>query len=217
MAKEITSIEDLQPDPHNLNTGSERGTYAIATSLERYGAGRSILVDKEGVVIAGNKTLQEAVEKGFQIRTVKTSGEELVVVQRTDLDIDSAQGRGLALADNRASEVSLNWSTEELAALNTEFPEEVGAFFVDWEIEVITNAQDLIDADGRALWGDDMPAFEQEDQSAMQTIKVHLATKEDRAAFAAITGQTITEKTKYIWYPAKERTPYPMESELHES
>ena len=44
----------LTPDRHNMNRGTERGLQLLEKSLRDYGAGRSILVDKAGNVIAGN-------------------------------------------------------------------------------------------------------------------------------------------------------------------
>jgi len=43
----------------NANRGTERGTSALESSLELYGAGRSILLDKNGIIIAGNKVKGE--------------------------------------------------------------------------------------------------------------------------------------------------------------
>lgn len=101
MAKDITSIEDLIPDPKNANKGTERGLAMVEDSLRNYGAGRSILVDKDGVVIAGNKCLEAAAELNLPVRVVKTDGHELVVVQREDLDLDDGdKARQLAYADN---------------------------------------------------------------------------------------------------------------------
>lgn len=116
--EEITKIEDLTPDPGNANEGTERGLAMLENSLQKYGAGRSILVDKDGVVIAGNKTLERAVDLGFPVRVIKTDGKELVVVQREDLDLDSEDGkaRELAYADNRSSEVGLDWDLERILA-----------------------------------------------------------------------------------------------------
>jgi outer membrane lipoprotein SlyB len=110
MPKTIDSITDLQPDPRNANKGTERGAYMVAHSLEEYGAGRSILADAEGVVIAGNKTLQAAADLGIPVRVVQTDGRELVVVQRTDLSLmdDDQRARLLAYADNRASIVFIS-------------------------------------------------------------------------------------------------------------
>ncbi len=111
--KQIESIEDLQLDSRNPNRGTERGSYMLDHSLESYGAGRSILADKHGTVIAGNKTLQAAVEKGFPVKVVETDGKELVVVQRKDLDLNAdPKARQLAYADNRSSEVGLDWDTD---------------------------------------------------------------------------------------------------------
>jgi hypothetical protein len=49
-------ISDLQPDAKNANKGTPRGNQMIEDSLREYGAGRSILLDKHGRIIAGNKT-----------------------------------------------------------------------------------------------------------------------------------------------------------------
>jgi len=113
--KEIKRIEDLRPDGKNANKGTERGLAILEDSLRKYGAGRSILVDKDGEVIAGNKTLEVAADLGLPIRVVKTNGSELVVVQREDLDLDDGSAaRELAYADNRSSQVGLDWDLERI-------------------------------------------------------------------------------------------------------
>ena len=104
MSKKLTTIADLQPDPANANRGTKRGLGLLDNSLRQYGAGRSILADKNGTVIAGNKTLERAADIGLSVRVVESDGTELIVVQRTDLDIDSKQGREMAYADNRTAE-----------------------------------------------------------------------------------------------------------------
>jgi hypothetical protein len=115
----ITSMRDLKPDSHNANRGTERGAGMLEASLREYGAGRSLLVDKHGVVIAGNKTLEAAASIGLErVRVIETDGTELVVVQRTDLDLETdARAKALGVADNRISEVSLDWDANVLAEL----------------------------------------------------------------------------------------------------
>jgi hypothetical protein len=109
---------ELTPDDLNANLGTKRGLELLEKSLERYGAGRAILVDKHGKIIAGNKTWAAAKEKGFKTRTVRVDGTELVVVQRTDLDMDAdPRARELGIADNRVAEVDLEWDPEALASL----------------------------------------------------------------------------------------------------
>lgn len=136
MAKRISKREDLSLDPRNANKGTERGRYMLEQSLRECGAGRSILADKEGRIIAGNKTLEVAEELDIPVRVVETDGRELVVVQRSDLDLDSEQARKLAYYDNRSSEVGLDWDAKQIAAdLETEL--DLGNLFWPDEIEKI--------------------------------------------------------------------------------
>jgi DNA modification methylase len=115
MMKQIKRLSDLTPDPHNANRGTERGATGLKNSLNQYGAGRSILVDKNGMVIAGNKTLEQARAMGLEVETVRTDGNKLVVVQREDLDLQAdPKARELAIADNRVAQIDLEWDVEEL-------------------------------------------------------------------------------------------------------
>lgn len=104
--------DDLKLHQINANKGTARGRKMLTASLERLGAGRSIVADRDGNIIAGNKTFEAA--KDREIIVVPSDGEKLVVVQRTDLDIDSAKAKELAIADNRIGEVDLAWDAEML-------------------------------------------------------------------------------------------------------
>jgi len=113
---------NLKFDDKNANRGTERGRDLVRKSLHKYGAGRSILVDKNGKVIAGNKTLEQALAEGIEIEMVKSDGKRLIVHQRTDLDLDKDKAaRELAIADNRTSEIGLDWDFDLLAEMNEDF------------------------------------------------------------------------------------------------
>jgi len=112
----------LRFDDKNANRGTERGRELVRKSLQKYGAGRSILVDKNGKVIAGNKTLEQAIAEGIEIEMVKSDGKRLIVHQRTDLDLDKdPAARELAIADNRTSEIGLDWDFDLLAEMDGNF------------------------------------------------------------------------------------------------
>lgn len=51
-----------------------------------------------------------------------------------------------------------------------------------------------------------MPEFEQENIDAFKSIVVHFATLEDMQNFSEFINQTVTDKTKSIWYPEKVRS-----------
>lgn len=149
-------IADLIPDDRNANTGTVRGSSVLEHSLRTYGAGRSILVDKNNRIIAGNKTIEAAGSIGLDEQTVvvETDGSSVVVVRRTDIDLDSPEGRGLAIADNRAGELNLEWSEDVLAELAEEI--DLTPFFFDDELPVID-----MDAAGSAEFPEmlDQPEF----------------------------------------------------------
>ena len=54
MTKKIDTLADLTPDGENFNRHTEFGQKLLEDSLRKFGAGRSILVDKDGNIIAGN-------------------------------------------------------------------------------------------------------------------------------------------------------------------
>jgi hypothetical protein len=123
-SRPVTNINDLKPDSRNANAGTARGRGMVEASLREVGAGRSIVVDREGRVIAGNKTLEAAADIGLEIEVIHSDGKRLVVVQRDDLDLsdDTGQARKLAYLDNQSSSVGLSWSSEQLLAdLNAGF------------------------------------------------------------------------------------------------
>ena len=101
----------LKKDRRNYRIHDERSKRIIGQSLDQCGAGRSILADSTGEVIAGNGVLEQAEKRGIKIKTVETDGSELVVVVRKDLKPGDEKRKLLALADNAASDAS-SWNAE---------------------------------------------------------------------------------------------------------
>lgn len=117
--RRLERIEDLTPDELNVNLGTERGQLAIDWSITELGAGRSIVADADGVILAGNKTHEAALAHGLPIHVVETTGDALVVVQRTDLRLNGegaerARARKLAVADNRTHQLSYHEDAQTL-------------------------------------------------------------------------------------------------------
>lgn len=140
MAKVIeTSIESLVLDNKNFNKGTEYGEHLMDESLRKFGLGRSILLDKNDRIIAGNKTTEKAGELGFEkVVIVETDGSTLVAVKRNDIDLDSQKGRELALADNATSKANLSWDEEMIMQCAEQFdfdPEEWGVSMSEPEEE----------------------------------------------------------------------------------
>jgi hypothetical protein len=117
----LQSLSDLTPDPHNANRGTPRGLDALDRSLREFGAGRGVLIDRAGRIIAGNKTAERARRLGLPLRVIQTDGRQLIAVQRSDLDLTTDRAaRDLAIADNRVGELDLDWDPNVLAQLQAE-------------------------------------------------------------------------------------------------
>lgn len=115
-------LSELVQDSANANLGTLRGKTAVEVSLSSCGAGRSIVTDKNGVILAGNKTAQAAQLAGLNedVIVVDSDGSQLVVVRRTDLDASDKKAKTLAVADNRTAELGLEWNPEVLKDLSSE-------------------------------------------------------------------------------------------------
>ena len=127
-------ISDLQLDTRNANKGSTRGNEAVAHSLKEFGAGRSILIDKAGRIIAGNKTAANAASAGIEdVIVVQTDGSQIIAVQRVDLDLlADPKAKQLAIADNRTAELGLEWDAAILGDLASEM--DLKPFFTEDEL-----------------------------------------------------------------------------------
>lgn len=82
----------------------------LKKSLKELGFGRSILVDKNNRVLSGHKVVAAADELNFKkVRVVDVSGDELVVVRRTDVDSFETKALELSLVDNLIANKTLVW------------------------------------------------------------------------------------------------------------
>ncbi len=100
-------MPEIKFDPNNYRVHNDKNKKIIRKSLEDCGAGRSVLVDKDNILIAGNGVYEQAQEMGLKVRVIESDGSELVVVKRTDLSSEDEKRKLLALADNHASDTSV--------------------------------------------------------------------------------------------------------------
>ena len=111
-------IQGLISDPKNARKRTDRSASLIQESLKKYGAARSIVIDEDNRILAGNGTVEGAKAAGIQnVRVIETDGTEIIAVKRTGLSEE--EKIGLALADNRTSDLS-DWDAEMLKQLSEE-------------------------------------------------------------------------------------------------
>ncbi len=100
----MVAISSLAPDPANARKHNERNLAVIAASLKRFGQQKPIVVDANGIVRAGNGTLEAA----------RALGWSEIWIARTELVGVEAAAYGIA--DNRSAELA-EWDTDILSEL----------------------------------------------------------------------------------------------------
>ena len=130
----MPSISSLQSDQKNARRRTDRSSTLIKESISRYGAARSIVIDEENRVLAGNGTIEGAKAAGIKnVRIIETDGDEIIAVKRTGLTEE--QKVGLAIADNRTSDLS-EWDQDMLYQLSQEH--DLDTWFTPEDLNAIT-------------------------------------------------------------------------------
>ena len=115
-------MENIKFDARNYRKHNDKNKNLIKKSLKDCGAGRSILIDSENEIIAGNGCFEQAQKLNIPVRVIETDGTELIAVKRTDLKTDDEKRKQLAVMDNSTSDSSefdfellhADFDTEEL-------------------------------------------------------------------------------------------------------
>jgi len=110
--KQPQTIADLVPDPANSRKHNPRNIGSIVNSLHNVGAARSIVIDEDNVILAGNGLVEAAGEAGIEkVMVVEADGNTVVAVRRTGLT--PKQKAELGIIDNRSGEFA-GWDAEQL-------------------------------------------------------------------------------------------------------
>jgi len=141
----VTSINSLLPDHKNARKRTDRSASLIKESIDRYGAARSIVIDEDNRILAGNGTIEGAKAAGIKnVRIIETDGQEVIAVRRTGLSED--EKIGLALADNRTSDLS-EWDQEMLRRLSEEH--DISPWFEQDDLDELLAVTELAPEEGK--------------------------------------------------------------------
>jgi len=155
--KSMTSINDLQNDPKNARKRTDRSAKLIKQSLEQYGAARSIVIDENNRILAGNGTIAGAKAAGIKnLKIIEADGDEIIAVKRSNLTED--QKVGLAIADNRTGDLS-EWDIDMLEQLSKEH--DLNDFFNKKELDDILSNKEVLPTEGLTD-PDDVPEVPEE-------------------------------------------------------
>jgi DNA modification methylase len=107
-----TTIADLVPDPENARVHGERNLGQIVHSVQEVGLARSIVIDENNMILAGNGVTEAAGLAGLEnVQVVDADGSTIIAVRRSGLTVD--QKKRLSLWDNRSGELAV-WDVDQL-------------------------------------------------------------------------------------------------------
>ncbi len=133
--KEINHLGDLIPDPVNARRHNPRNVGMIEDSLHEVGFSRSLVIDEDGVILAGNATAEAAGNAGIEkVQVVEADGNTIIAVRRTGLTDE--QKRRLALFDNQTAALA-DWDPAVLAGMLAQDSQALKGLFEDWEVKQI--------------------------------------------------------------------------------
>lgn len=129
---EKTKLSVLKQDTKNFNKGTQQGNALLEKSIKKFGFREAATIDKNGVLVGGNKRTAKAQELGFEnVEIIKADPSKVYALQYEDIDIDTPEGRELALALNQTAKTNIVIDAEMVEAELSEVVCE------EWGVETI--------------------------------------------------------------------------------
>ena len=197
-------MSNIKYDKRNYRKHNEKNKKLIRKSLEECGTGRSIIIDNNEEIIAGNGVYEQAKAMNIPVKVVETDGTELIAVKRTDLQTGDEKRTKLAILDNSTADSS----EMDYALLQKDFElvdlMSMGIDAVNLNIEENAGNTDIFDnlpdeIAGENLNPDELEEIKGDDSTATERVVITFMP-EQKADVEQLLGMQINK----IVYDAKE-------------
>ena len=198
-------MSNIKYDKRNYRKHNEKNKKLIKKSLEECGTGRSIIVDSNEEIIAGNGVYEQAKAMNIPVKVIETDGTELIAVKRTDLKTADEKRTKLAILDNSTADSS----EMDYALLQKDFDlvdlMDMGIDAVNLNIEETAEGTDGIfdnlpdEIAGENLNPDELEEIKGDDSTATERVVITFMP-EQKADVEQLLGMQINK----IVYDAKE-------------
>lgn len=196
---ELVEIDELKPHPRNYRTHPDDQVEHLEHSIKEHGFYRNVVISSDGVILAGHGVVEAA----------KKIGMERIPTVRLKIKSDDPQALKVVVGDNdiaRLASVNDRALTEmlkevkdlDLGLIGTGYDERMLASLV----MVTRPASEIADHNEAAEWVG-MPEYDTSPKTPILIISFR--TKEDRQKFADEMGYNVTDSTKSVWWPPRER------------
>ncbi len=184
------SLADLVPYKKNPRAHTDEDIDRLADAIKRFGFTAPILIDKKNRVLAGHSRCKAAFKLGMKTVPVRIVGDDWTEAEKQAYTIWDNQSTILGTWDLellRGELIELKSSDLDLSLLGFSEPQ-------------LLNFTMVGISDSATEWVG-MPEFDSQDKTAFRSIVVHFKDQGAVDKFAKVFKQSITEKTRFLWYP----------------
>lgn len=195
-------LSELKPWANNPRYSTKAQAQRILDSIAKFGQAKPVNIGPRNEVYDGHQRLSALL--------TMYGGDYEVVAFKFSRELTEAERRQFTVYINSTAVGSMDWNA---IANGWEKPETLSEWGLDdetlrgWRTDASALSA-LVDSereptDVEAEW-EGMPELGG-GAGALKSILVHFESEQDLQAFSELVGQEITENTKSIWYPKKER------------
>tara|TARA_B100001778_G_C18584574_1_gene629212 strand:+ start:658 stop:1719 length:1062 start_codon:yes stop_codon:yes gene_type:complete len=194
------SIDKIKPHPRNYKVHPPDQLEHLQQSIQENGIYRNVLVANDFTILAGHGIVEAA----------KLLGLTSVPILRLDLPPDSTKAIKLLTADNEVSHLA-ETNAREMSELLKELLVEddlLGTGYDKQKIEnllMVSRSKDEVAKLEDEQWGNFMDF---QAVKANPKLIINFENEKDREDFGKSIGAELTDKTKYIWWPFKEKNKF---------
>lgn len=180
--RRVDSLILLPDDPRDGDVG------AIAESFKRFGQQKPIVINHDGVILAGNHMYRAALALGWEEIWVNES------------DLEGGDQTGYVLADNRVSDLA-TYNNHDLIKALEDAGDLTGTGFTESDLDTLKRITETYGNDAPldpyAAWGE-MPPFKSRDMTSEFTAVFHFLTMEDANQFFELIERP---KARIVYWP----------------
>ena len=197
---ETVEIEELRPHPRNYHEHPDDQIEHLMESIKEQSLYRNIVIAREGTILAGHGVVAAA----------KKLGRKQVPVIRLDLDPNEPRALKVLAGDNEIghlAEINDRMLSEILKEIKD--TDVVGLLGTGYDEKMLANLifitrpeSEIQNFNAAAAWVG-LPGYDEVDEPLKMV--VNFQSEKDRKEFARKLGVSITDKTRSIWYPPKEK------------
>lgn len=200
LTPETVALADLKPHHRNYRSHPDDQLEHIIESIEEHGVYRNVVIARDGTILAGHGVCQALARmERTHVRAI-----------RLDLDPDEPRALKVLAGDNGIGHLA-----EEDDRALTELLKEIKDTDIDGllgtgydekmlaNLVFVTRPQAEIKDFGEAAEWVGLPDYD--DGAPFLQMTVSFRSAEDRAAFAHALNLNVTDKTKSVWWPQKDR------------